>query len=81
MGSEANVMMNFESRAQSAVDRRTVEPVTVNEQSQRQVAERWRASGAIRTLGQFSDSIVENVNVWLDVYDTNLNIVVWNKVA
>jgi PAS domain S-box-containing protein len=32
-------------------------------------------------LGQFSDSIVENVNVWLNVYDTQLNIVVWNKVA
>ena len=74
-------MMNFEFGAQLAVDRRTVEPVTVNEQSQRQVAERRRASGAIRTLGQFSESIVENVNVWLDVYDTNLNIVVWNKVA
>jgi hypothetical protein len=67
MGSEANVMMNFESGAQSAVDRRTVEPVTVNEQSQWQVAERRRASGANRTLGQFSESVVENVNVWLDV--------------
>jgi len=55
--------------------------LTVNEPSQREAAERRRAVGAIRTLGQFSDSIVENVNVWLNVYDTQLNIVVWNKVA
>jgi len=80
-GSEANVIMNFKSRVQSAVDQRTVEPATVDEQSQRQVAEGKQASVAIRTFGQFSDSIVENVNVWLDVYDRNLNIVVWNKVA
>jgi PAS domain S-box-containing protein len=73
--------MNVESGTQSAVDQRTAELATVNEQSQREVAERKRASGATGTLGQFSDSIVENVNVWLNVYDTQLNIVVWNKVA
>jgi len=63
------------------VDQHTTEQATVNEQSQRKVAERKRASGAIRTFGQFSESIVENVNVWLNVYDAKLNIVVWNKVA
>jgi len=73
--------VNVESGTQSAVDQRTAELATVNEQSQQEVTERKRASGAIRTLGQFSDSIVENVNVWLNVYDTQLNIVVWNKVA
>jgi len=52
-----------------------------NERSQRKAAEYKQASGAIRTLGQFSDIIVENVNVWLNVYDTQLNIMVWNKVA
>lgn len=59
----------------------TAELTTVNRQFQREVAERKRAGGAIRTLGQFSDSIVENVNVWLNVFDTALNIVLWNKVA
>lgn len=73
--------MNVESGTQSAVDQRTAGLATGNEQSQRKVAKRKRASGAIRTFGQFSDSIVENVNVWLNVYDTKLNIVVWNKVA
>lgn len=34
-----------------------------------------------RTLGPYSDSIVENVNVWLNVLDTELNIVLWNKMA
>ena len=63
------------------MDQRTAALTTVNEPSQREAAERRRAVGAIRTLGQFSDSIVENVNVWLNVYDTQLNIVVWNKVA
>ena len=63
------------------MDQHTTEQATVNEQSQRKVAERKRASGAIRTFGQFSESIVENVNVWLNVYDAKLNIVVWNKVA
>lgn len=36
---------------------------------------------AIGTLSRFSDSIIENVNVWLNVLDTQLNIVVWNHVA
>jgi hypothetical protein len=73
--------MNVKSGTQSAVDQRTAGLATVNEQSQREVAERKRASGTIRTFGQFSDTIVENVNVWLNVYDTQLNIVIWNKVA
>ena len=73
--------MNVESGTQSAGDQRTAELATVNEQSQRDVAQRTRASEAIRMLGQFSDSIVENVNVWLNVLDTKLNIVMWNKVA
>lgn len=29
----------------------------------------------------FSDSIIEHVNVWLNVYDTDLNIIVWNPMA
>ena len=29
----------------------------------------------------FSTSIIENVNVWLNVYDKDLNIVLWNTVA
>jgi PAS domain S-box-containing protein len=33
------------------------------------------------SLQALSDSIVENVNVWLDVIDTNLNILLWNRVA
>ena len=73
--------MDIDSGAQSAVDQRTAELATVNEQSQQEVAVRRRASEAIRMLGQFSDSIVENVNVWLNVLDTKLNIVMWNKVA
>lgn len=29
----------------------------------------------------YSSSIIENVNVWLNVYDKNLNILVWNPMA
>jgi len=29
----------------------------------------------------FSDSIIENVNVWLNVHDNELNIIYWNRVA
>ncbi len=30
---------------------------------------------------RFSDSIIDHVNVWLNVHDNELNIVYWNKVA
>ncbi len=30
---------------------------------------------------QFSNSIIENINVWLNVYDRDLNIVLWNATA
>lgn len=33
------------------------------------------------SLNRLSDSIVENVNVWLDALDMQLNIVLWNRVA
>jgi PAS domain S-box-containing protein len=73
--------MKIESGTQSAVEYRPVEPATLNEGPQPEAAERIKVSGSTRTLGQFSDSIVENVNVWLNVYDAELNIVMWNKVA
>jgi PAS domain S-box-containing protein len=73
--------MKTESGTQSAVEYQPVELATVDEQPQPTAAKRIEVSGATRTLGQFSDSIVENVNVWLNVYDAELNIVIWNKVA
>lgn len=73
--------MNIESGTKSTVDQHTVELMTFNEQPQSKIAERKQAGTSIRTLGQFSDSIVENVNVWLNVFDAKLNIVLWNKVA
>lgn len=30
---------------------------------------------------RFSDSLIEHVNVWLNVYDANLNIIIWNPMA
>lgn len=39
------------------------------------------ADPGLRTFSLYSDSIVENVNVWLNVLDTELNIVLWNKMA
>jgi PAS domain S-box-containing protein len=36
---------------------------------------------AMGTLSRFSDSIIEDVNVWLNVLDTQLNIVLWNHFA
>jgi PAS domain S-box-containing protein len=73
--------VSIRSVVRSAVNQGTAKLIAVNEQSQREAAERNRAKTATRTLGQFSDSIVENINVWLNAYDTKLNIMLWNKVA
>jgi PAS domain S-box-containing protein len=35
----------------------------------------------IDITNRFSDSLIEHVNVWLNVYDANLNIIVWNPMA
>lgn len=35
----------------------------------------------LKSLSLLSDSIAENVNVWLNVLDDQLNIVLWNRVA
>jgi PAS domain S-box-containing protein len=73
--------VNIESGTKSTVDQHTIELMTFNEQPQSRIAKGKQAGPSIRTLGQFSDSIVENINVWLNVYDTKLNIMLWNKVA
>jgi PAS domain S-box-containing protein len=36
---------------------------------------------ALGILNRFSNSIIEDVNVWLNVLDTHLNIVLWNHCA
>ncbi|NOZ71240.1 MAG: GAF domain-containing protein [Chloroflexi bacterium] len=35
----------------------------------------------IAIQSQFSSSIIENINVWLNVFDRDLNIVLWNATA
>lgn len=40
-----------------------------------------QADVAMGNLSQFSTSIIDNVNVWLNVLDAQLNIVLWNHVA
>ncbi len=32
-------------------------------------------------INHFSGSLIEHVNVWLNVYDANLNIIIWNPMA
>ena len=45
------------------------------------ITERVRAEEKIRSLGQFRESIIDNANVWLNVIDENINVLVWNKAA
>ena len=42
-----------------------------------------RESEGVTTFiqNQFSDSVIENINVWLNVLDEQLNIVLWNATA
>lgn len=38
-------------------------------------------AAAIRELSQFRESIIDNASIWINVLDTDANIVVWNKAA
>lgn len=49
--------------------------------TEQQIVSRKLESDVTFIQNQFSNSIVENVNVWLNVHDNNLNILYWNKVA
>ena len=59
-----------------------ITPLPENRSESRTVIHRTKhAYAQIKSLDQLSDSIVENVNVWLNVLDTQLNLVLWNQVA
>ncbi len=45
------------------------------------ITERKQAEEEIRRLSQFRESIIDNIDVWLDVLDEEANILVWNKTA
>jgi PAS domain S-box-containing protein len=60
---------------------KTVDLTRDSDTSQELSKKNWTADGAFWTPSRLSDSIVRNVNVWLDVLDTQLNIVFWNGVA
>ncbi|WP_148861103.1 sensor domain-containing diguanylate cyclase [Marinobacter fonticola] len=38
-------------------------------------------AAAIRELSQFRESVIDNANIWIQVFDPDGNIVVWNKAA
>lgn len=59
----------------------TVEVTTNDRSSVWQLSAHPQAGPSVRTLSQLSNSIVESANIWLNVLDTQLNIVLWNKVA
>ncbi len=43
--------------------------------------EKLRMEERIRELNQFRETIIEDANVWLSVFDNEGNIIVWNKAA
>ncbi|BES69175.1 hypothetical protein RE428_01930 [Marinobacter nanhaiticus D15-8W] len=38
-------------------------------------------AAAIRELSQFRESIIDNANIWINVFDVDGRIIVWNKAA
>ncbi|MFC2159444.1 diguanylate cyclase [Actinomycetota bacterium] len=40
-----------------------------------------KVTGQIQDLSQLRESIIDNANVWLTVFDSKFNIIVWNKAA
>jgi len=64
-----------------APGRRIAGPAASDTLPQRQAAHHKRVSAATLAFGQFPERIVEDLNVWVDVYDADLNILLWNKVA
>jgi two-component system cell cycle sensor histidine kinase/response regulator CckA len=47
----------------------------------RDITARKRTDEEIHRLNQFLDSVIDNANVWLDVIDDKVNVVIWNKAA
>ena len=47
----------------------------------RDVTDLKRAEREIRGISQFQESIIANVNVWLNVLDERANIILWNRAA
>ena len=48
---------------------------------QEDITNQVRAEEEIHQLSQFRESIIDSVNVWLDVLDENGNVLIWNKAA
>ncbi|MBN1807834.1 MAG: PAS domain S-box protein [Planctomycetes bacterium] len=47
----------------------------------RDITKRRESEEEIRRLQQFLSIVVDNANVWLDVLDEKVNVLVWNKAA
>ncbi len=47
----------------------------------RDVTDRAAAEKAVRDLNQFQQTIIDNAEVWLAVYDEQENVAIWNKTA
>lgn len=45
------------------------------------VTELKKAQEEIKRLNRFLNSIIENANIWINVLDTEGNIIIWNKAA
>ncbi len=45
------------------------------------ITEQKRMINKIQSLSMFQESVIYNANIWLSVYDKDLNVLVWNKAA
>ena len=45
------------------------------------ITEHKSITNQIQSLSQFRESIIDNASLWLNVFDRELNVIVWNKAA
>ena len=45
------------------------------------ITEHKSITDQIQSLSQFRESIIDNASLWLNVFDRELNVIVWNKAA
>lgn len=74
-------LQGYHDRSDESLDIRNTELTRSNEKLKQEIEGLKEAEERVNSLSQFQQTVIENADIWLDVLNRDVEVVIWNNAA